>query len=77
MLLSDILDKLAKGELSNLSLADGGSIKETEVSKIVGYVNEGLLRLHSTFVLRQDNVLIEMHEGIYTYELKPEYAMSY
>ncbi|QDP54369.1 MAG: hypothetical protein Unbinned4120contig1000_21 [Prokaryotic dsDNA virus sp.] len=77
MILSDILDKLAKGELSNLSIAEGGVIKETEIVKIIGYIDESLTRLHSRFTLRQNDVLVEMHEGISTYELKAEYAMSY
>lgn len=77
MILSDILDKLAKGELSNLSMAEGGVIKDAEMTKVIGYVDEALTRLHSRFTLRQNDVLIEMYEGISTYELKAEYAMSY
>lgn len=77
MNLSDTLTRLAQGELSNLSMADGGAIKPSEVPKVVGYINEALLRLHSRFVLRHKDLIIQMHEAITMYELKPQFALSY
>lgn len=77
MFLSELLSKLAKAELVNLSMSVDGEITEPNHQKVVDYVNEALLRLHSRFVLREDDVLIEMYEGISTYELKAQYAMSY
>lgn len=77
MTLSELLSTLAKGELSNLSIAEGGVISSGNVPKVVGYANEALLRLHSRFTLRQDDVLVEMVENITTYELKAQYAQSY
>lgn len=77
MTLSELLIQLAQGELSNLSMAVDGEITTPNIPKVVGYTNEALLRLHSRFVLREDDVLVEMYEGISTYELKAQYAMSY
>lgn len=77
MFLSELLTRLAQGELSNLSMSVDGEISEPNVPKVVSYVNEALLRLHSRFVLREDDVLVEMIDGVATYELKAQYAQSY
>lgn len=74
---SQLLSRLAKSELQNLALSENGEIVEASIAKVVGYIDEALLRLHSRFVLRQDDVLVEMVDGISTYELKAPYAMSY
>ena len=78
MTLGELLSRLAKSELSNLSLVtDEGEIATENLPKVICYINEALLRLHSRFVLREDDVLIEMIDGLSTYELKAQYAQSY
>jgi hypothetical protein len=79
MILSELLSRLAKSELSNLSLVDEDTqdIRPASRAKVIGYVNEALLRLHSRFVLREDDVLVQMFEQITTYELKAQFAQSY
>lgn len=76
--LSEIFTDLSYEELSNLSLAadGGGAIKEDQQPKIINYVNDGLLRLHSRFLLKQQDVLLQMYPHITNYHLSPKYAVS-
>lgn len=79
MNVADLFTSLALGELSNLSMAEngGGSLVANSRPKIILCANEGLLRLHSRFVLKEKELLLEMDEGITSYQLTPRYALSY
>lgn len=74
--LNDLFRDLALGELSNLSMVENDTIIPQKRPKIVSYTNEGLLALHSTFVLKEKDMLIEMREGVTNYHLLKRYAWS-
>lgn len=73
---TDLFSDLALGELSNLTHAELDTIKPTSRPKIVVYANEGLLDLHSRFVLKEKDLLLEMREGVTNYHLLKRYAIS-
>lgn len=74
--INDLFQRLSYGELSNLAIGGEGSgtILAGKEPKLVGYTNEGLLRLFSRFILKEDNLLIELVSGVTQYILKEEYA---
>lgn len=76
MKLNELFERLSYGELSNLSLSidGGGTIEERHHAKVTHFINEGLLKLYSKFVLSQKQLLIEMVQGITNYHLDPKYA---
>ena len=76
MIVENLFQELALGELSNLSLADNGTIIPQKRPQIIVYANEGLLALHSRFVLKEKDVLVEMREGITNYHLLKRFALS-
>lgn len=77
-LLSELYADLSFEELSNLALSveGGGTIKEDSRNKIVGYLNDGLLRLYSRFVLKEADVIIQLYSHITNYHLLRKYALS-
>lgn len=79
MVISDLFAMLSYGELSNLAMSnDGnGTIIASSQPKIVQYANEALLRLYSRFVLKENDLIIEMQEWITFYHLTPPYAVTY
>jgi hypothetical protein len=77
MQLLDLFESLANGELSNLSMAEGGIIANPSQPKIVLYTNEALLRLYSRFRLKEEDVLLQTYEHITFYHLQPKFAVSY
>ena len=77
MNLNDLFQDLALGELSNLSMVENNTIIPGRRPKIVSYANEALLALHSKFVLKEKDLLIEMREGVTNYHLLKRYAMSH
>lgn len=78
MTLYELLHNLSVGELSNLSSAlDGaGAIKEESQPKVVNYINNGLLRLYSRYLLKEKDVIIELVEGVTFYHLDSRFAES-
>ena len=76
----DLFRRLAFGELSNLAIAGEGealgTIVEAKHPQIIQYLNEGLLRLHSRFNLRQKDLLIEQVAHITNYHLRRQFAES-
>lgn len=77
MLVVDLFRRLAYGELSNLALSQpGGKIIEDKHPQLIQYINEGLLRLYSRFILKEKDLIIEQVAHITSYHLRPEYAES-
>lgn len=78
MKVSKLLSNLSYGKLSNLSMSEsgGGTIVTEKIPQIILAANEGLLRLYSRFVLKEDAVFIEMIENVTQYHLSSEYALS-
>jgi hypothetical protein len=79
MNVQNLFEDLSRGELSNLSLAnDGnGTIQVAAQPKILLYANDALLRLYSRFVLKENVVLVQMHEHITFYHLLQKFAVNY
>lgn len=77
MLLSELFQKLSFGELSNLALTnDGnGTIVEGKQAKLIGYTNDALLRLYSRFVLRENDLLLQVQAAQRSYPLDRKYAL--
>jgi hypothetical protein len=78
MKLSGLLRQLSFVELANLSLSGEGSgtIVSGKVPQMVAHVNEGLLRLHERFQLRENFLILELVGHITDYRLEAPYALS-
>lgn len=78
MTLDKFLTQLSYGPFSNLSLGnDGdGTIKADKIPMVVDHINEGLLRMYTRLVLRENSVIIEMMESRTRYPLNSKHALS-
>lgn len=78
MNLDELYTDLSYGELSNLSMSGdmGGSISEESQPKIIRACNEGLTRLYSRFILKENDVLIELVDHITNYHLVQRFSRS-
>lgn len=78
MNVQELFRRLSFGELTNLSMSvEGtGTIAEESRGKIISYANEGLLRLHSRFLLREQYIELELDAAIFNYHLKADYAQT-
>lgn len=78
MKLSQLLARLSRGPLSNLSMSnDGdGTIVTARHPAFVDYINDGLLQLHSQFVLIENELIIEEQEGTTTYKIHSDYSLE-
>lgn len=78
MNISQLFADLSFGELSNLSLSQEGSglISDAGKERIIRFASEGLLKLYTRFVLKENNVLIEMVDWITNYHLLLKFAES-
>lgn len=75
---ADYFKSLSYGELSNLSMATEtpGEIRLADQNKLINYMNEGLLRLHSRFALLERELLIVQYSHITNYHLDKRFAMK-
>lgn len=76
MNLTALFQELALVELNNLSMSENGTIILQKRPQLVVSANEGLLDLHSRFILKEKDVLIEMREALTNYHLLKRYAWS-
>ncbi|MBL1322163.1 MAG: hypothetical protein COA63_014060 [Methylophaga sp.] len=79
MKLSDLLERLALGELSNLALVNQDSPAEINVSdhlKVISYANQALTNLFTKFILSEKEILVNTYDPETMYYLRPEYARS-
>ena len=78
MNIQQLFQDLSFGELATLSLATSGNGVITDAGKehIIRFANDGLLRLYSRFLLKQNDVLIEMVDWITNYHLSSKFAES-
>jgi len=76
--LDDLLKSLSLSILNNTSVVtdNKSSIEPDKLDYILEFVNEGLTRLHSRFVLKSNTLYIEMNEGRTTYPLQQKYAYT-
>lgn len=76
MNVTELYRRLALGELSNLGLAEDEEIDPTKRPTIILYANEGLKRLYSKFLLKEDTLFIDQIAGRTSYPLDSKYAIS-
>lgn len=78
MELDDLYCALSYGELSNLAMSNNGSgeIVEDQKPKIVNFANEALTRLYNRFVLKENELILEMRTGVTNYHLLARYAQQ-
>lgn len=78
MKVSELFQRLALGELSNLAMSETSqSMLKPEVhAKMILYANDGLLRLYSRYVMSEKSLIIETHEHITSYHMKVKFAES-
>lgn len=76
MITQNVLNALALGELSNLSMAEQREININSIPQVVQHINDGLLRLYTRFVLKERDLILEIREGITNYHLLKRYAYS-
>lgn len=74
MTLQEVLDRLARGKLSNLHLCENGKVKEQNLAKVVDSINEALLVLYTKLPLKENSVLIELYEGRTDYPITSEHS---
>lgn len=78
MLLSEFFDQLTYGEFAQLSIGGEpkGEISPSDYPRMISHVNAALTRLHTRFLIREDEVIIQQYDHITQYYLRPEYAQS-
>lgn len=78
MKLSEIMNQLAFGELSQLALTgeNGTGILEEKYPIIIASINLALTKLHTRFSLKSQEVMVQLYEGIDTYYLQDKFAIS-
>lgn len=76
ILLQELFDTLAYGELSNLAIGNShlNTIHEANYPKIVSHINMGLIELYKRFHLKQGEVKIHQYPGVTTYYLRSAYS---
>jgi hypothetical protein len=79
IILQDLFDTLAYGELSNLALGNSstGSIVESEYPKIVSHINLGLMELYKRFPLKKGELKVIQQTNVDTYYLRSEFVGEY
>jgi hypothetical protein len=78
MNIAQLYEELSYGELSTHAMSGDGSgtILTDRKPQVLLYTNEALFRLHSRFLLRTNDVLIEMLDHITNYHLLQKFAES-
>lgn len=77
--LEKMLNKLALGELSGSSAVcdvTQGTLEEKYIPTVVSYLNDGLLELHSKFILRRKQVIILPAQGRDMYHICSDNAIK-
>lgn len=76
MLLKELFDRLATGELSQHTTGRTGVIDPTHYPAIITQLNMGLTSLHTYFPLIEKEVFIQQYDHITEYQLNSKYALS-
>jgi hypothetical protein len=76
MTLNELLTSLSHGNLSNLRVGGSGSgtIPDEHKAKVVGYVNQALLKLYTKFVLSEKELTLQTYDNIMGYPLRSIHA---
>jgi len=72
----ELFRQLSYGELSNLSISDSGSglIIEEKHPQLIHYINDGLLALHTKFILSEKTLMVEQVAHITNYHMRRRYT---
>lgn len=77
MIVQDLMDALRDGPLSNLSISNEGTgIEEKNWPKLIGFIEQGLNRLHTRFLLREQELILQLAYNRMTYDLHSRHAQS-
>ncbi len=78
MNLLELFRRLALGELSNLSIADSENhtIKDRGRAQVILHANEALLRLHTRFILKEEQLIVQSMAHRSKYPLHQAHALS-
>lgn len=76
MKLSELLQKLSYGQLSELAIAGEGTgkVPDENVPKLIVRINDALTALYTRFDLQKRSVILETADGVYAYQLAPQFA---
>ena len=75
MILSECLDILARGKLSNLALSVNDTISENRRAKVIDAINEALTRLYTTLPIKEKSVFLRVYEGRTDYVLSSAHSV--
>lgn len=76
MLLQDLYDRLATGELSQHKMGNKGAIQEDDMPTLINHLNVGLTNLYSYFPISEKEVIIQQFEHITEYRINSKYALT-
>lgn len=78
MNIEQLFTDLSFGELSSLALANegDGTITDAGKERVIRFANDGLLKLYTRFILKQNDVLIDLVDWITSYHLLKKFAQS-
>lgn len=78
MKLQDFLDNICLGELSNLYIGLEGQVElhPNNRAKLINYINQGLVALHSRFILLKRELVVRTREDTGLYLLDQKHSMS-
>jgi hypothetical protein len=76
MTLNELLTSLSYGNLSNLRVGGSGSgtIPDEHKAKVIGYVNQALLKLYTKFVLSEKELTLRAFDNSMSYPLRKIHA---
>lgn len=78
MNVTQFLARLSYGPLSNISMSNDGSgvIAVGKHPALIQHINDGLLRLHTKFILIENELVIEQREDVTSYIIDKAYSVS-
>ncbi len=78
MRVSELLEKLSLGPLSNLSISNegDGTIKPEKIPTMINHINTALLRLYTRFNLSEKELIVQTNDERTHYRLHSSWAQS-
>lgn len=76
MLLNDLFERLATGELSQHFMGKTGKILPENYPAIINRLNMGLTSLYSYFPISEKEVIVQQFDAVTEYKLNSTYAVS-
>jgi hypothetical protein len=78
MKLKEVFDQLTYGELSQIFIGGGtaGEIRQADYGKVVAHINLGLTAIYKRFHLKEGRFVVELQDGLTTYQLSSQYCQS-